>query len=123
MTASQRMYLTSIYKLSKTSKRVLSVDVANRLDVSRASVCKAMKRLAEDGYVAEDYQSHIRLTSLGKKNAQQILHQESIVMRFLQKTLALSSEQASEYAATMTHLLQEDTLARMEHQCERLKTA
>lgn len=119
MTVSQQTYLKTIYLLlqrrpDKDSK-VLSVDVAQELSVSRSSVCKAMKILFEKELVQQDYQSEVQLTEKGLDKACSIVARELIVSDFFQKTLDLSLEQAGEYASVMVHVLDSDTVARMKN--------
>lgn len=115
MTAAQRSYLVSIYRLSRLQEKVLSVDVAAHLDVSRASVSKTMKALCEKGYVHPQYQSHVQLTPYGERVAHSILEEELIIIRFFQETLALSPQTAESYASSLAPLLDADTLSRMAH--------
>lgn len=117
MTASQRMYLKSVYSLTQSQNKVLSVDVANMLEVSRASVCKAMKILCENGYIYDEYQSHILLTAKGKNTAKEILEEESIVADFFIRTLHMALYDAKKCAAEITHILDSETLNKMKSNC------
>ncbi len=48
---STETYLKEIYRLSKTDEHVRSIDVASKLNVSKASVNGAVKKLAKEGYL------------------------------------------------------------------------
>ena len=49
--SSAQDYLEAILELSENSSNVKSVDVAKKLDVSRASVNRAVNVLKEQGYI------------------------------------------------------------------------
>ena len=51
MTSSLLVYIVTINSLERGSAGVRSTDVAVKLGVARASVCKAADRLAEGGWV------------------------------------------------------------------------
>ena len=66
-------YLESIYRLSLDSGEpdgsVRSVDVADQLEVSKASVNKALNQLKDMGMVTQSRYGRVTLTSEGEKYA------------------------------------------------------
>ena len=60
--SSAQDYLEAILELSENSSNVKSVDVAKKLDVSRASVNRAVNVLKEQGYITQERYSDIYLT-------------------------------------------------------------
>ena len=58
-------YLETIYLLSRKSPFVRSVDVANELGYTKASVSRAMKILREEGLITMGTDGGIKLTKNG----------------------------------------------------------
>ena len=65
-------YLEAILRLQMENGFVRSVDVANRLEVSRPSVSRAMGLLEKDGFIEFTMGNMIKLTEKGKKKADDI---------------------------------------------------
>ena len=68
---SEEMYLETILLLKKENKNIRSIDVANTLNYSRASVSRAMGLLQKKEYITIE-NSYIKLTESGMKKAQDI---------------------------------------------------
>ncbi|MBQ9058970.1 MAG: metal-dependent transcriptional regulator [Atopobiaceae bacterium] len=106
-------YLKSIYRLSLAgdpSEGVRSVDIADQLDVSKASVNKAILTLKEAGFVEQTPYGRIILTEGGKSYASQVWLAYSVLHAFLTKQLGVSPEIADQEACFMEHALSNDTL-------------
>jgi DtxR family Mn-dependent transcriptional regulator len=72
MTVSNQKYLKAVYVLSRSGcARV--VDIADVLSVSKASVCSALKRLAEKGFVEHEPYGGVRLTETGERKAKALI--------------------------------------------------
>jgi DtxR family Mn-dependent transcriptional regulator len=69
MTASGQMYLKAVYYLSKQDESTYVADIAQALEVSRASASNALKSLAKRGYVAHKPYGDVKLTVQGKHAA------------------------------------------------------
>ena len=54
-------YLESILMLKERKGFVRSIDIANELDYTKASVSIAMKKLRENGYIAVDGEGNLTL--------------------------------------------------------------
>lgn len=68
MTVSNQKYLKAVYILSRSGcARV--VDIADALSVSKASVCSALKRLTDKGYVEHEPYGGVKLTDAGERKA------------------------------------------------------
>lgn len=96
MTKSQENYLYTIKTLETQQGKVLSVDIANQLDITRASVSKAMKKLIADGYVGSDISCGVSLTAKGCQYASKLVERESIVSSFFDKVLGCDLEHCSD---------------------------
>lgn len=67
MTSSMLTYIFAINDIAEQGKPVRSVDIAARLRVARASVCKALDRLMDAGYALRDDFNFVRLTAQGRE--------------------------------------------------------
>lgn len=110
-------YLESIYRLSRESveadNSVRSVDVADQLKVSKASVNKALNMLKEMGMVEQCRYGCITLTEKGEKYARMVWRSHRALRAFLETDLGVAPEVADEEACLMEHVLSEDTMQRL----------
>lgn len=110
-------YLESIYRLSLDSGEpdgsVRSVDVADQLEVSKASVNKALNQLKDMGMVTQSRYGRVTLTSEGEKYAKIVWRSHRALRAFLQTDLGVEPETADEEACLMEHALSADTMTRL----------
>ena len=110
-------YLESIYRLSLDSGEpdgsVRSVDVADQLEVSKASVNKALNQLKDMGMVTQSRYGRVTLTSEGEKYAKIVWSSHRALRAFLQTDLGVEPETADEEACLMEHALSADTMTRL----------
>lgn len=104
-------YLESILTLSWEKPVVHRIDVAKKMNVSQAAVNKAMKLLAEKGYLYEDGK-HLYLTQSGKAYAEEVYEKHCTIRDFL-SALGVSAPRAEEDACKLEHLVSEDTFSAM----------
>lgn len=110
-------YLESIYRLSLNSgeadKSVRSVDVAEQLEVSKASVNKALNQLKDMGMVVQNRYGRVTLTEEGEKYAKIVWRSHRALRAFLEADLGVDPEVADEEACHMEHVLSADTMTRL----------
>lgn len=110
-------YLESIYRLSLDSGEpdgsVRSVDVADQLEVSKASVNKALNQLKDMGMVTQSRYGRVTLTFEGEKYAKIVWRSHRALRAFLQTDLGVEPETADEEACLMEHALSADTMTRL----------
>ena len=110
-------YLESIYRLSLESaegdKSVRSVDVAEQLEVSKASVNKALSQLKEMGMVVQSRYGRVVLTEEGEAYAKVVWRSHRALRTFLEYDLGVKPEVADEEACLMEHVLSADTMQRL----------
>lgn len=82
-------YLEAVLILEKQSGHVRSIDVANYLGVSKASVSTAMKALQKVGYITKRTVTHLELTEIGRKIAEQIYERHCF---FTERLIAVGVE-------------------------------
>ena len=105
---SEEMYLETILLLTKRSSEVRSIDVANELNYSRASVSRAMGLLQKKEYIKID-NGNIKLTESGMKKANDIFERHEIITDLL-KHIGVSSELAEENACRIEHVISPELL-------------
>ncbi len=95
-------YLETILALQKQLGQVRSIDIANEMNFSKASVSIAMKNLREKEYITVDEGGHILLTENGRKQAEEVLEKHTLLSGWL-ISLGVDAEIAKEDACRMEH--------------------
>lgn len=76
-------YLETILVLSKKNGSVRSIDIANELNFTKASISVAMKRLREDKYIIVNQDGTIHLTEKGNDIASKVYERHQIIAEIL----------------------------------------
>ncbi len=105
---SGEMYLESIYILGKGQSPVRSVDVAERMNYSRASVCRGVALLKKSGLITVNTLGHISLTESGLAAAEKIFERHSVLSEILTE-LGVDKDTASEDACKIEHIISDET--------------
>ncbi len=105
-------YLEAIYELDKAGGAVRSVDLAAKLDVSKASVNNAIKQLKAVGLVEQPYYGEITLTEEGMAYGASVLERHHVLEHFLTEVLGVEVAVAEDEACRMEHTISEDTMRR-----------
>jgi DtxR family Mn-dependent transcriptional regulator len=113
ITGSLEDYLEAILRILGTSSVARVRDIADKLQVSPASVTPAMKRLAELGLIRYSKRSYIELTEKGAVIARRTATRHSLLSRFLTEILGTDSRQAEEDACAMEHHLSDSSMERL----------
>ena len=104
-------YLESIYVLSERQGIVRSIDVAEYLGVTKASVSKAMATLESNGYV-EMGKRDVHLTERGLEVARQMWERHCFFVGLLEDA-GVSAEVASQEGCHMEHCLSEESFEKL----------
>lgn len=102
-------YLEAILLLSDENDSVRSVDIADHLKVSKASVSKAIGILKAAGHIDHDHYGLIQMTSKGKTKAREIMQRHTMLKRFLTEVLHIDEETAEQDACRMEHVISPET--------------
>ena len=105
---SGEMYLESIYILTARDGRARSIDVAEYLGVSRASVSQAMSNLKSGGYVTVSDDGTLILTSEGEQTALKMYERHTTISKML-TMLGVSEAVASEDACRIEHVISDES--------------
>lgn len=106
-------YIEAIVMLGGTTETsVRSVDIARQLDVSKASVNKAVGALKEKGLVDQPYYGDITLTEAGYEYGQKVYKRHRYLKAFLTKCLRIEPEVAEAEACLMEHAISDESFAK-----------
>lgn len=108
MKESGEMYLESIYILCSSKTNVRSIDVAEYMNYSKPSVCRAVGILKKDGYISVDKDGYITLTQLGINTANKIFERHTVLTKLL-LSLGIDKDTASEDACRIEHVISDTT--------------
>ena len=104
---SGEMYLETILLLSKKGA-VRSLDIAEYMEYSKPSVCRAVGILKNGGFITVDKSGYITLTDVGFERASKIYERHTLLTDFLQR-LGVSAETAVEDACKMEHIISDES--------------
>lgn len=107
---SEENYLEAIVVLERDLGVVRSIDVANHLELSRASVSNAIKKLEQEGRVTMEEDGSLLLTSSGRAIGEEIdLRHRTLKDWFLH--VGVSPEVAENDACKVEHAISSETFA------------
>ncbi len=106
-------YLETIYLLSQKQDFVRSVDVANELDFTKASVSRAMKILREEGLITMGKDGGIKFTKKGREIAAAVYTRHTLITDFFAEFLGVTPVTAEKDACKIEHVISEETYLRL----------
>lgn len=107
---SVEMYLETVYILEASHGHAHGVDIAKRLGVSKPSVTKAINDLHAKGFVNKQKYGSITLTEKGRMLSEKIYTNHHLITEFLEHSLGLTAEEATQNACKMEHILSANML-------------
>lgn len=122
LTVANEDYLECIVRIeeeSGSSEGIRSVDIAQHLDVSKASVNKAISALKERGLAERSHYGKVLLTEKGRELGRAVWYRHRLLNAFLTQELGVDAERADAEACMMEHAVSEDTMTRWLHYLEK----
>ena len=113
-------YLEAILIIKKRKGNVRSIDVANQLSVTKASVSVAMKAFKEEGYISISENGNISLMEKGLKIAEKIYERHKVIAHALM-ALGVSEEVAYEDSCKLEHHMSNETFEKIKEYFENFK--
>lgn len=105
-------YLETILVLSQKNGFVRSIDIANEMNFTKASISVAMKKLREDGFIEVEHDGAICLTSKGKAVAEKVYDRHQTIADIL-IALGVNEETAYEDSCKIEHILSQESFEKI----------
>jgi len=106
-------YLEAILFLSIKKSEARTKDIAEFLGVKMPSVNKALKKLAEKGYLNYDPYIATTLTKKGKEYAKRVYSRHNKIKNFLQHALCSNEDKAETVACKLEHILDKELIRKL----------
>jgi DtxR family transcriptional regulator, Mn-dependent transcriptional regulator len=103
-------YCECIYEMREDNAAIIQARLAERLNVSRASVSEMVKRMEAAGLIKID-STHLQLAPAGEELAQRIVRRHRLAERFLTDVIGLSWSSAHHEACKWEHIISDDVEA------------
>jgi len=121
LSSSLEDYLEIIFHLEETHRVARAKDIADQMNVQRASVTGALKALAGRGMINYSPYNFITLTGAGRRIAQDIIRRHDILKDFFVTALQLQPDQAEANACRIEHAIDPTAIDRLVHFLEFIK--
>lgn len=113
LSSSLEDYLETIYNFIEENQSIRAIDISHALNVSRASVTEALKKLASKNLINYGRYDVISMTEEGKKQAVSVITKHKALHHFFESILGLPADEASENACRIEHVISENALDRI----------
>ena len=104
-------YLETILVLTKKNGSVRSIDIADAMQFTKASVSRAMSILKRDNYIIMHPDGSILLTKEVQKKAAAVYDRHVTLTRFINEVLGVDAEIAEKDACRIEHIISPETFA------------
>ncbi|MBP3337646.1 MAG: metal-dependent transcriptional regulator [Clostridia bacterium] len=111
-------YLETILMLKNKNGFVRSIDIANELGFTKASVSVAMKTFRSEEYITVDDGGNISLTDKGMKIAEKMYERHKLIARALM-ALGVSEETAYEDSCKIEHDISSESFEKIKEYLEK----
>ena len=102
-------YLETILILKSRNGCVRSIDIANELSYTKASVSRAMTILKNAALIIMEQNGNILLTEKGFELANRIYERHRLISEYLILTLGVSKEVADRDSCRIEHVISQET--------------
>lgn len=113
LSASLEDYLEIILDLSEKEIEARITDIAERLNIAKASVSQAIKHLKELGLIEHEKYGAVALTDRGRQKAIEVRRRHKTISRFLVEVLGVDPKIAEKDACLMEHVVSPQTFERL----------
>ena len=114
-------YLETILVLTKKNGSVRSIDIADAMQFTKASVSRAMSILKRDNYIIMHPDVSILLTKEGQKKATAVYDRHVTLTRYINEVLGVDVEIAEKDACRIEHIISPETFAGIKAQLAKKK--
>lgn len=113
-------YLRIIYELEE-KRGTRSIDLAEKLNISKASVSEMLRKLSKENLIKLEPYSKIKLTKKGKNIAEKQSDNHIIIVKFLKKVFNYEHKKAIEESHHLEHAFSNDSISRMKRIINEIK--
>jgi DtxR family Mn-dependent transcriptional regulator len=113
LSASLEDYLEVIFHLEQSNRVARAKDIADQMNVQRASVTGALKALSGRGLINYSPYSYITLTAQGRTLARDVIRRHDTLKEFFMTALQLSPEEAEANACRIEHAIDPGAVDRL----------
>ena len=113
-------YLETILILTQKNGSVRSIDIAEAMQFTKASVSRAMSILKRDNYIIMQPDGSIILTKEGQKKAAEVYDRHVALTRFINEVLGVDVEIAEKDACRIEHIISPETFAGIKAQLTKI---
>lgn len=113
LTPSTQDYLETILQLSENGRFVRITDIANTLNIAKASATQAIDTLIAENLVLKEKYGPVTLTKKGELAALKVKKKHKIIREFFVKVLEVDAEIANKDACLIEHVISPQALAGM----------
>lgn len=113
LSASMQDYLEAILELEESGEAVRVTDIANKLQIAKASVNQTLNKFKKKGLVRQEMYGPVKLTKEGRHMAEKVRQTHRQIKRFLIEVLNVDPEIAEEDACRMEHAVSAHTMERL----------
>jgi DtxR family transcriptional regulator, Mn-dependent transcriptional regulator len=113
LTRSVEDYLKAIYRLSPQGRTASTSEIAQRLELSPASVSGMVKRLSEHGLLEHVPYKGVQLTADGRRAALRMLRRHRLIEAYLVAFLGYTWDTVHEEAERLEHAVSDTLVERM----------
>ncbi len=113
LTRSVEDYLKAIYRLSPQGRAASTSEIAQRLELSPASVSGMVKRLSEQGLLEHVPYKGVQLTAEGRRAALRMLRRHRLIEAYLVAFLGYTWDTVHDEAERLEHAVSDTMVERM----------
>ena len=106
-------YIEQLYIDDPSKNGVRITDLAEAMNVSKASANDAVRRLKDLGYVKHEKYRQIYLTEKGKEKGAQIYDRHITLTSFLTLIVGVDPQTAEDEACAIEHIISEETFTKI----------
>jgi DtxR family Mn-dependent transcriptional regulator len=114
-------YIEAIFRILEQKRAARAKDVAERMQVTRASVSRALQALARQGFVNHEPYDIVTLTEAGRDAAEEVVRRHEALHDFFVHVLCADEGEAEAAACAMEHALSDDMVSRLSAFVKHLK--
>ncbi len=101
-------YLAKIYKLISEGEQPTTTLIAEKMDVSKASVTDMFKKMAKASLITHEPYKIVKLTKAGERIALEVIRHHRLVELYLQEAMGVTWDKVHDEADKWEHILSEE---------------